>query len=415
MRKTLLLIVLLQTAFAAYSQTYHRWATAKFMEIGNRRYDFYDSTFHEYSLSPAYLATNIWNSDTGKRYTKPTGQVIHTHNYSQTFTPAGYPAVYALYQLYGGVQMPVVRTTKLYDNSNNLLREETEFGSVFSPLTGGDLKEYKYTSAGLIDTVTEYYFDHPQQMYIPTYRTLYAHLGGQLAFEQEEEYTGTWDPLNRTFHTYAANRLHESRIEEYVNGGWEQVRRKRFFYNASSNIIAITTEKWDGVSNWIYDTDEQFSYDANNKELSYEKFEWIGSSWTPVKRKLSTYSIDGQILTEKYDTYDPARQVYYTVPGDEFIRYQYVDETGIPGSPTQQKLQLRVFPSPAIHQLNLAFANDQIQPYTATLHDMAGRLVKSFKGNGNSTFQVRELPAGNYILQVQSGDAIFRERISLMH
>lgn len=77
----------------------------------------------------------------------------------------------------------------------------------------------------------------------------------------------------------------------------------------------------------------------------------------------------------------------------------------------------RVFPNPATDQLSISFNVDQGATYSVALYDVAGHCVKRLTGDNLSNPHIMDtstLPAGLYVLRLDTGDATISRKVVLL-
>lgn len=83
-------------------------------------------------------------------------------------------------------------------------------------------------------------------------------------------------------------------------------------------------------------------------------------------------------------------------------------------------VELNVFPNPAQRDLTLVYQLPQDQPVQVQLFDMVGKLafnrhLEGFEGENTLLLDLGELPAGMYLLEVQSGSLREQKRLAIQH
>ena len=99
----------------------------------------------------------------------------------------------------------------------------------------------------------------------------------------------------------------------------------------------------------------------------------------------------------------------------------YVQNRALATSVVNEANSLSVYPNPASDIVNLNFALPANQPATITLSDMTGRTVSSISvnattgNNNNISIPVANIPAGMYLVQLQSASGNITRKVSIAH
>ena len=147
------------------------------------------------------------------------------------------------------------------------------------------------------------------------------------------------------------------------------------------------------------------SYDAVADELSvadtYDSYQWFyngillqgATTYYLINPQNGVYAIQ---VTNSY--------------GCELMSNTFTVNVGI-NEITSNDLNVSVYPNPFEHTLNVQWNNTR-ETAMLTIRDVAGRIVKSEQvTGGNAVISTFELTAGNYIVELQSADAVVRKHV----
>lgn len=121
--------------------------------------------------------------------------------------------------------------------------------------------------------------------------------------EQEKNpFTGSWETYSKQEFTSNSAGLITEMIEFdwiTVSSSWIPVDREIWEYDASSNLIRLTSYERDGMGWMAYDKDE-YAYDANGNEIEYKDYDWDADSsdWMLWYQVNSAYNTKNQITEE---------------------------------------------------------------------------------------------------------------------
>lgn len=163
-------------------------------------------------------------------------------------------------------------------------------------------------------------------------------------------------------------------------------------YDASNNIITATTMLYDtSTKTFVNSTMYTQSYDTSNRPLIYTTQSWNGTGWT--------YFI-GQ---------DKQTHYYYQLYADTSTGVK--DVNGV--------VAFNIYPMPAGPFFNINLDWQSAQPFTISIYDINGRLVKQWNEkavkNYHKAIFTSELGSGNYFIKVNSNSGQFTQQINIVH
>ena len=98
--------------------------------------------------------------------------------------------------------------------------------------------------------------------------------------------------------------------------------------------------------------------------------------------------------------------------------YYIIDDISLTSTPLaveeieKESASLHVFPNPATNFVQLNFSNDKGKETTIQVSTLLGQIIMELKTTNNQTsFDVSQLPAGNYIVVVKNEEAILTKQL----
>lgn len=194
---------------------------------------------------------------------------------------------------------------------------------------------------------------------------------------------------------------------EYNNSKWVNAEYDSMGYNNNGVMNYWLTQTWDTTKNaWINGELTTRTINSNNLPSSEVYSEWdsTSSSWQLYDGEDMFYdNYMNLVRTEDYDYINGTKDSSpYQV-----VHYYYQVYFDVNVSQTQASGQpLSIYPNPATDMLYIKYHNNEVVN-SVTLINMAGATVRSINDQhtGQIAMSVSGLPAGNYILSVNSGNA----------
>lgn len=251
---------------------------------------------------------------------------------------------------------------------------------------------------------------------------------------------------------YEANTKNLNLVEDKTynisTGQWENNERKEYDYDNNNNVIEFILKEWNSSNNsWVEMERWLYTYDNNNNIIESEQMLWNGS-WVNDKKYKYQYSgvnetskteyvwnsaqnkyVESRKTTRTYNTYNqPETYITYTWNGnawshtnnDEQIHYyyEYYDPTGI-GNIADVTIDMNLYPVPASNSVNVSMKKEHSGDINISIVNMSGSIVYSNTqatyGDVNTSIDVSNLPAGNYMLHVSGEQVDAVERLVVMH
>lgn len=415
MKKLLLLSMSLCGMYAATAQPMPNHLVGElYFEHDGSMYELSDTTRLVYGpgrMRQMIASLGMWDYDTSYNYGNNGGNIELQGRGVNTYDAAGNITMSEYYQFSGGVYSVMYREIRTYDANRNILSMEFEYNNG-SGMEKQQLTTTTYNSNNQPVQALYKMWDAGLMQYIDQNRYNYTYnSSNQLVELLTETFSTGWQPAYRSTYTYVGNNNTEL-LHEMYNSGWNNISRIENTFDASGRKIFEESQSWNGV--WENEYAGAYTYDANGNMLSEEYLNWSGSTYLPNSKQSYSYNSDNYVLTEATSTWNTTAAAYLPEMGDDSAYYHYSNSVSVGKAPVAM-YGINVFPSPASTQLHLHMNLAGQQQYTATLYDAAGRVVKHMAGNGagatRAEMNVRDVPAGNYVLVLNAGATTAREKI----
>jgi hypothetical protein len=395
---------------AAHAQSQQNLVSSSIYNYSSNTFNLIDSSEYKYaSQRPAYLPLlDAWNSDTVYSYNAASAV---KGRYRNKFTN-GMLVEKNTDALTGGTWFNGERDLYTYDGNGKVASHEKWSYSVGLGTMRKQQKEtWQYDGAG---NITEYMFyvadpsmpSNPS--FIPAYRNTYTYAGGKVSLSLQESYVmGAWENSGRTTYTYPNATTIEEVNESYNMGSWQLASGMDKTLDANGNVILVVNKLHNGTG-WENMNERHYTYDANGKVLTHELKEWNGGTLENKLMDTYSYNSDGNILKSTSRPWDGT--AYAVLPGstDRYYYYGFPVSVGKAPATTQG---IEVYPVPASSSFTIQMPGGG--QYRAHLYDGMGRLVKTQTdlSTGIANLNVQDLPAGNYVLQVQAGGNVASQQV----
>jgi len=251
-----------------------------------------------------------------------------------------------------------------------------------------------------------------------------------------------WDTLNQKWIDFSRF------VEEYDNGHWVKETREawdnsqwvksqisEFDYDDNGNIISYLQKIWKN-DDWENDFMYNYKYDVSNNLASTTYQEWDGNAWNVIEHDEFFY--DDNVLTRstmdylnsstgivqkyyqfnyEYNDYGQCSLLYsktwngsqyeLTANSDARVNFYYEEFTPSAIKESINENEILLYPNPAVDQITVSLANTHTEISLIRIVDMKGRVVfqtNGATGTSHVAVPVGQLPGGNYIVQVNSGN-----------
>jgi hypothetical protein len=201
------------------------------------------------------------------------------------------------------------------------------------------------------------------------------------------------------------------------SSGPSWVNTDSFSYTVNSMGSPTTAIGYVWSVGWQQAERQIYTYTTANLESSYTRETWNGTDYTGVARDYSTYNSFGQLLKNYAETFNG--NAWVTGQGDGLARYAYQAYGTQVGNTPNTNMQMSMYPNPARESLHLAIDWKNVQDFSVSVFDVSGRLHYSWQEHPALSYKrqidVRALPAGMYMLKVQSGGNTWSEAFTVQH
>lgn len=284
--------------------------------------------------------------------------------------------------------------------------------------------------------------------YVPYRRIVYQYTGNALVNKTEE----FWDAVNNnwvgsTQHIYQNDgngRIIKDSMQVWDNTNmvYNHEYKTLYSYDGGGNVATMTEVDWDPVAmNTVSDYKHIYKYSTQNLLTNDSLFVWNTgtSSYDKSRLYLNTYDANSNLLQneEQYiqnDTFRDYRRKQWTynsfnqpmqyiayewdaanlawkyLLGTDVLinyRYQSYDPTTI-NNVVAEENEMKLYPVPAGNIVSLALELDKPQEVSITIYDTRGAMLKQWHFMAgtqyNISLPVADIPAGQYVLQVQGVD-----------
>ncbi|MBS1689976.1 MAG: T9SS type A sorting domain-containing protein, partial [Bacteroidetes bacterium] len=138
-----------------------------------------------------------------------------------------------------------------------------------------------------------------------------------------------------------------------------------------------------------------------------------------TNRAENAYNSDNFVTTYTTTTWDTTASSWVQKNSDQQSRYYYEAYTGLLVNNTNNiNCDLSLYPSPASSYINIDLKWDNTQPCLLAIYDMNGKLYKQWQTTAGNSYHasvpVNQLPAGNYILEVQNDKGQTAKQFSIV-
>lgn len=248
---------------------------------------------------------------------------------------------------------------------------------------------------------------------------------------------GTWYDFVKVGFTYNAQQQNTQTITmttDLMSGMWENSYRYLFSYNANGWLIEDIGQTWED-DEWVNEEKIEIMYDASGNQTGQLISGWWDETWEIYLRYTHTYNAQYFLIHTKEEfwngedwendylysyTYDNQGRIseeldqYWT--GNSWMNSYLTSWTyGLPASigddPRMSAFGFELFPNPASANVSVLFDDNSLAYAAIKIFNSSGSLVREvnlnnmIQGSNVVDIPVNDLPAGNYIVAVQTNQA----------
>lgn len=315
---------------------------------------------------------------------------------------------------------PTYRATSTFDANDDIVKQVSENwnGSSWDVSTQTIMT---YDAAhNRLSSVTQNW-NTGTSSWVNSYRTMYTYTGNQLTTSIDQNWNSgasTWDNSGKYSYTYnLAGKKAEMVRQNWSGGAWVNDTKETYSYNSGNQLTTTLALLWNsGTSTWNNYRRTINTYDANNDPVTMTQENWNGSSYENYQKTTIVFNQHQRTMFENQYWNSGGFWEYTTSSYRATYYYQSFITSGITNVPLEAKID--VYPVPATDKLNITIANSNGKTYSLMLTDMSGHKVKLQESpayNNVLSLPVADLPTGNYILSIQTGNSSAVKQVAIVH
>lgn len=276
----------------------------------------------------------------------------------------------------------VSNVQRLYSyTANNLMNSEIIqiWDTTLSNWRNEAKHSYSYTSQGKKDTETIMSWEPSSSSWEVRWKVNYTYnsVGKLILAEEQDWINNAWENSNRTEYTYDSNLwLEEVLYSNWIpwTSTWEYEQRFLYTHLANDYYYSVIQQEYFHNGLWKKLQQIKCEFTSFNRIDSIKILLWNSSSWVLHQK--------GKLLYEQYSS------------------------TGMSENELQ-KLNLKIYPNPALEGVTLVFDNPQSSPATVKIYDIAGRLVQQISfsdlpsGRNELAIDIQALKSGIYVYELK--------------
>ncbi|MBL7682320.1 MAG: T9SS type A sorting domain-containing protein [Flavipsychrobacter sp.] len=223
----------------------------------------------------------------------------------------------------------------------------------------------------------------------------------------------------RKLYTYGSNNEVASYTLEVWNttdNSWKKSKYWEYTYSAAKNVTESVEYNWNGTG-WDRYSKHEYTYDANNNKTTDKTMLWNATSGSFYNYMLETWLYNTHGLVESITTIswdNTGNQWQYAASNTQTRYYYEYFATAIANTSFADNSIMKLYPIPATDILHISLNLPKTLDARFSILNMAGITVKQWSEENlqNNTLHINTeaLPAGNYILNIQSDAAIASQR-----
>lgn len=266
----------------------------------------------------------------------------------------------------------------------------------------------QYNAVGQRIKDTYQFYNQPSISYVHyTYN-------GENKVTREYTLTQTGDTVSNIYYSYTPeNRLFSINQFHYDNdiGSWMPYSADSFEYNTageiSKHIEYLTYSNTGTAPTFRPFGTEEYTYSSTGKLSEILTQNWTNEAWTLSSKRVFTYVNDKPTVGYYYLSNNGT-----TININPSFRYTFTTLTGNENL-NSAFTNLSVYPNPSNQELTIDLGSGK--EGTVSLFDFKGKQRFTKQIDGSLTFETTELPAGIYLLKLQSGTEQTMRKIVISH
>ena len=327
-----------------------------------------------------------------------------------------------------------------------------------------------YDAAGNTIQKSTYQKDELNNIWVIANRTTYTYGANGITEQMTEAPSVTFGPLFKAYHAtyhYTGGNLSEAVHDKWDGSAWRPETRARYVYNIANGIDTILFKGWDNNTNdYVNYALETFAYHSAGQPSLHTEFTWENNIWRPFKEEKWQYYPNGKVKIDSlinidmagkrlplygvYHIYNAAgledtvyltywangllfthTRAHYIYNADNqltrrvALTWDHVNNVWGMGVGTSDEVYhfarvngihklnsniagIHLYPNPAGSFVNVDVKVERQQPYTVTIHNSTGAVMRQWeeKGSNRRMISTTDLQAGNYIVTIRSGSDV---------
>jgi hypothetical protein len=298
---------------------------------------------------------------------------------------------------------------------------------------------YTYNAQGLPDVILMQMWDEYTSEWEDIFLISYAYnnYGNLHEILMQLNGDGTWYDFVKVGFIYNAQQQNTqviTMVTDLMSGVWENSNRYLYAYNANGWVNEEINQLWED-DEWINEEKTEIMYDAGGNETEELIYFWGDETWEVYLRYAHTYNAQYFLIHTKEEfwngedwendylysyTYDNQWRIseelgQYWI-GDswmnsDLVSYAYGLPLSISNDPHMNAPGFELFPNPAKTNVSVLFDTNSFAYATIKIFNTNGTLVREVnlsstnKGSNVVDIPVNDLPAGNYIMAIETNQA----------
>ncbi len=366
---------------------------------------------------------------------KKTGYQLETFKTDYlAYNKFGKPVLMKRYALRNGLYIEVEKKTKVYDDKGNIAEIHTLYKGekqyVYANYDGSFKFKYTYNSKGQPTTIESeyYYLGYNSDWY----------KGSKRIFTYNTD--GTINSIERLPFSFLTNNYIQAGAVKYTNIKWDDFAFETFF-EAGQNLDAVEDVKSYDVEEWdeksqkykatksavlkeaITDGEEVKDMVLNDQSLQQTttrnpagyiqsvNFENRKESTHPLAAIRYQYVLnDGNVSEQISEVWNASVQKYE--PQERLV---YTNEAAGSAIPLVDAAVLTAYPNPFIEATQIQYTLASTENVLIEVYNVLGTKISTLlateQSMGKHTIQLKDIPAGAYVVQMHVGDKVYSHRI----
>ncbi len=316
------------------------------------------------------------------------------------------------------------RTTYTYANEKIT---EIVFQSYYTGVWEQTHREvYTYNTLGYLAEVTEY--DRENNAWVAEEKTIVGYNQGSnrpISFTYQEWESNAWvnterdidlvwhDFDNVDMTDFEEYNLSSYTYQEWANNAWVNVEKETTTYQANGSYVLID-QNWENGA-WVNDSRTTYTNDAKGNFTLDQEEEWQVDKWviTYGFKAVNTYNATDDLTEVIYQEWSAEPGSATTGSYKNEFRMVYTNFQNVLSSKEElSSLAALVYPNPVASKFTVKL--EKATAATVKVLSLSGQMLLTSnltKALGGEEINISALPAGTYILQIQSRSGVSTQKI----